>query len=1182
MKIICFLLIIIFFSSILQAQPWTKNLPKVKSRSELTFFDYQNAFYDYWAPFHLEKGYYIENGFKKKARGWKQFKRWEYAMQGQINPLTGEFPKKTAQQVVDAFNLSHPQPRSSFPASWTSLGPDNSNGGYSGVGRINCVAFHPGDINTYWAGAAAGGLWVTHDNGTSWTCLTDQNGVLAVSNIIIPPDYASSHTIYIGTGDRESYDNRSIGVLKSTDNGQSWNTTGLSYSIFDNEMVNRLLIDPNNSETLLAATSEGVFKTTDGGETWNTQLTSIAFIDMEFQPGNTNTIYGSTKDGRIFVSTNGSSFGAPSFEDGDANRIELAVSPNQPTWVYAVAVNSGSGLYGVYKSINSGSTFSLVLDGNTKNLLAYESDGSGSGGQGYYDLCIAASPTNANNIVVGGVNTWGSSNGGNSWTLLNHWVGENAQEVHADKHSLTYRGNGDLFETNDGGVYMSLNNGNNWSDKTNGIVISQMYKLGVSQTDGGDIITGLQDNGTKIHSGAIWFDQIGGDGMECLIDYTDVDIQYGTLYYGSIYRTMNHWQSSDEVTAFDAGEGAWITPYIIDPVNPEILYAGYAEVWKSGDRGNNWEKISNFHVTNGLIQSMAIATSDPLVMYIAFNSNMWKTVDGGGHWTNTTNDLPSSQAAIRYISVKHNDPNTVWVALSGYTKPGVYESRDGGMTWNDISAGLPPIPVNTVVENKLLMSDNLYAGTELGVYSKRGTEDWTLFNNGLPNVIVNELEIYYASNPIGTKLRAATYGRGLWETSIPFSSTPVSTPENANICDGATASLTLLEFEGDVQWQTSSDGVSGWADVSGGSGANTENYTTGILNGTTYYRAAITNGANTIYSNTSIVNVNPTPDAAGPIAGDTTVCQGQQDIVYTVDPIADAGIYIWTLPAGITGTSSTESITLDIGIGTQGGTISVFGRNSVCDGASSSFDISVSPRPSKPLIGSISQPTCAIATGQVTLNNLPSSGEWTVTSIPDGVTLIGTGTSAIIGSLEPGNHSFTITNQSGCVSAVSSTIVIHAHTFMPPAPVVTVNGDLLHSDAPVGNQWYDENGVIAGETSPDFIAPQTGEYYTIVTLNGCMSDTSNIIYIDFTAVDPVDAGKNLNVYPNPVKDELMIEIPGNREVVQFDILNSVGQVIHKGHVLEIILVKMSKFAPGVYVVKIGYPIEKERKIVKVE
>jgi len=138
--------------------------------------------------------------------------------------------------------------------------------------------------------------------------------------------------------------------------------------------------------------------------------------------------------------------------DPNAGRIEIAVSPNQPGWVYAVAVNGDNGLYGIYKSINMGASFDLVFDGAVSNLLSYSSDGSESGGQGYYDLCLASSPMDANKVVVGGVNTWGSLDGGDSWTLLNHWVGDQAQEVHADKHSLTYRSNGDLFETNDGGV----------------------------------------------------------------------------------------------------------------------------------------------------------------------------------------------------------------------------------------------------------------------------------------------------------------------------------------------------------------------------------------------------------------------------------------------------------------------------------------------------------------------------------------------------------------------------------------------------------------------------------------------------------------------------------------------------------------------------------------------------------
>lgn len=164
--------------------------------------------------------------------------------------------------------------------------------------------------------------------------------------------------------------------------------------------------------------------------------------------------------------------------------------------------------------------------------------------------------------------------------------------MHADKHMLKFRYNGDLYECNDGGVYSTRNNGDTWKDKSNGIVNSQMYKLGVSQTDPGDVITGLQDNGSKLISNGQWYDVNGGDGMECMIDHSDANIQYSTVYYGSLSRTMDHWENSEDVTPYEAGNGAWITPYVIDPVDPNILLGGFADVWITHDRGSLWEPIS--------------------------------------------------------------------------------------------------------------------------------------------------------------------------------------------------------------------------------------------------------------------------------------------------------------------------------------------------------------------------------------------------------------------------------------------------------------------------------------------------------------------------------------------------------------------------------------------------------------
>ena len=780
MKRIYFVLFLLFIATDLISQPWLRNLPQGKSKEQMTLTHYKDAFNQYWGPYNVNKGYYLKNGVKTKAPGWKQFKRWEYYMENLINPATGEFPRQTAKAVYTDYQKAHPLLKAAAltnTANWTSLGPTSSTGGYAGVGRLNCIAFHPADNNTWWVGAAAGGLWVTTNNGTSWTCLTDNNGVLAISDIAIPSDYATSKTIYIATGDKDGWDNNSLGVLKSTDGGTTWNTTGISYTLANGAMVTKLLIDPGNNQTILAATSNGVYKTTDGGTTWSSQLTSTSFIDLEYKPGDFNTLYGSINGGSIYLSTNGGTTWTRSFNDTNAYRIDLSPSPINPLLVYAIAENnSDDGLYGIYKSSDSGATYTQVFAGTTKNLLGWNAAANDAGGQGWYDLSIAASPSNANTLLIGGVNTWRSIDGGANWAIVNHWSGSTVQAVHADKHMLKYRSDGNLFECNDGGVYLSANNGTSWTDKTNGIVTSQMYKLSVSQSTANETITGLQDNGTKLLSGGTWNDVKGGDGMECLIDYSDANVQYGTYVYGQLDLTINHWGGATDISLNIPGglaeTGAWVTPFLIDPVNPQTLYMGYADVYKTTNRGTTWTKISTINTANK-IRSMAIAPSNNQVLYVANQTAIWKTINNGTLWTNITAGLPAGY--ITYITVKNDDENTLWVTLSGYSASRVYQSTNGGSAWTDISAGLPSLPAYTIVQNKQSLSEvQLYVGTELGVFFKKGSNNWTAFNTGLPNVKIGELEIYYAANPQDSKIRSATYGRGLWESPVYFSSVPMT------------------------------------------------------------------------------------------------------------------------------------------------------------------------------------------------------------------------------------------------------------------------------------------------------------------------------------------------------------------------------------------------------------------------
>ncbi|MCK5080167.1 MAG: hypothetical protein KAR09_09490, partial [Bacteroidales bacterium] len=479
------------------------------------FFKIQREFNEYWAPYNVDNnGYYVENGVRKKAGGWKQFRRWEWYWENRIDPVTGEFPTLSAAEIYE--QLGGAATRSS-DGNWSSFGPNSSGGGYSGIGRLNCVVEQPitGDL---YAGSPSGGLWKSTNGGSSWTVLTDNNAVLGVSSIVVVPT-GGDDIIYIGTGDRDggsmwtlsggqSNDNNSVGVLKSIDDGNSWLPTGLTYSTSQKETINRLIIDPNNSDIIYAATSDGIYKTTDGGVTWPIQISGSNFIDLEMHPTNNLILYASTQDywnSPVIYKTSdgGSSWSSVATYASTDYRVEIGVTPANTSIVYGIVAQQDGGLSSIQKSTNTGTSFSQVFSGSTTNMLGWYCLGTDAGGQGGYDLCIAVDPGNANTVYIGGVNTWKSTNGGSAWTNNNMWTSSGTYNscgspvAHADKHDLVFFGS-TLYECNDGGLYTTTNGGSSWSDISNGMVISQLYRLSVAQTTPDEVMTGLQDNGSKL------------------------------------------------------------------------------------------------------------------------------------------------------------------------------------------------------------------------------------------------------------------------------------------------------------------------------------------------------------------------------------------------------------------------------------------------------------------------------------------------------------------------------------------------------------------------------------------------------------------------------------------------------------------------------------------------------------
>ena len=853
MKIILIILLSISFSFSGLSQLWLDSLPKNKSKNELTLFDYQKAFNSFWDKYHVENGYYLENGQKKKAAGWKQFKRWEYDMMFKIDKQTGVIPIISYDEI---FNSKDEIEKSA--STWKCLGTTNSEGGYNGIGRINCIAFHPTNNNVFWVGSASGGVWVTNNNGLSWTNLTDNLNVFTVSNIIISPDYDISHTIYISTGDRFGWsDNQSVGVLKSIDGGLTWNSTGLSFSFNSQSMIYKMVMNPSNQLELIASTSSGVYKTNNGGTSWNLQLSPLVFYDIEFNPNNSSILYGSTTDGKIYTSLNGGSNWSLSFSNSTAKSIELAVSVNQSSWVYGVAINSGGNLEGIYKSTNNGNSFNQVFSGTTKNLLSYDANGANMDGVGWYTLSAEASPLDANILVVGGINTWRSINGASSFQIINHWSGDQVQAVHTDKHLLKYKNNGELFEGNDGGLYRSLNNGNNWIDITNGMAISQMYRLSSSQNTKDQILTGSQDNGVKLDKQGIWKSVHGGDGTDCLIDYSNSLIQYGSHQYGYFAKTTDGWNTSIPIANSYSTQGGWITPIAINPAYPNQIFLGYSDLIRSINSGATWTTLTAIN-SSSKINCITISKSNPQQLCISDWNNIYKSIDNGISWVNINGSLPLSSNSITSIAIKGDDPNTIWITLSGFNSDKVFESTNGGLSWNNISNGLPSIPIYSIIQNtQSIGSVQLYVGTQKGIYYKSGTNNWVAFNTGLPLLQVNDIDIYYDNTFSNSKLRAATFGRGLWECSVNSPNVPytiLTNDSDSTVCSGTPAQLNIPNFTqgSTIHWEKSQTGYSDWLTISG---VNSSNYTTPNLTMPSYYRSVITSNGSTITTNPLKINV---------------------------------------------------------------------------------------------------------------------------------------------------------------------------------------------------------------------------------------------------------------------------------------------------------------------------------------
>lgn len=759
------------------SQSWTQYLPKEKEKNNaLTYFDYQGAFKQWCAEKKINKeGYYYENGLKKKAYGYKQFKRWEIEMDGMYDKKTGEFYKVDLWKELEAFKQSEGINRDGFEGNWTNICYSEAGFNNDGNGRLNCVAFHPTNRNTFWVGAPWGGVWKTTDHGETWQSLSDDIGIITVSAIAIPSDYETSQTIYLGTGDKGYYWVQGIGILKSTDGGNTWEQTSLSFDEPALRCVPKILIHPDDNNILYAATNSGIYKSTDAGDNWNL-LKETTASDLEFHPGNPDIIYcGTRQESDTMVKFRVSVDSGLTWNttlDLRAGRMEIAVSPDEPDWVYALVANEDGGLYGFYQSTDAGQTFTMVYDGSLENhnLIAGDCVGSGQEGQGWYDLCMDVDPNDAEHIFTGGINIWESTDGGETFHIVTdgYWNCDVGNEVvHVDIHCIEFHDGPDtVMACSDGGIYASYDGGGTWNNLSTGLTINQPYRISSSQSDPGEIIMGQQDNGTVLWltDTATWVG--GGDGTDCKINPEDNDNQLITQNSSRIQVTNNHWVSSHNFPITNDSTESWYKPIEFDP--PNTVYTAMTKLWKSTDKGVTatvfWDPPDTC-----LIRRIGLAPSNSNYIYLITEHNFYRTTNGGSNWETLTDSLPIDVSVIYHIEVKNSNPDVLWICNNDADyRERAYKSTDGGETWTDISDGLPDWQYYDIIQNKDNTTyEELYICGLIGVYVKIGDSPWAPYSNGLPHLKSYDMDIYYDGS--NSKLRIGTHGRGVWETDLASS-----------------------------------------------------------------------------------------------------------------------------------------------------------------------------------------------------------------------------------------------------------------------------------------------------------------------------------------------------------------------------------------------------------------------------